>query len=180
MNDSLGKLRRDSMDLIQVHNLRSARVQIETLLEWREAGRIRYAGITTSRVSQHAEMAALMEEFPLDFIQVNYSLTDRAAEDRILPLAEEKGIATLVNLPFARGKLFKAVQGRELPAWAGEFDCRSWGQFFLKYVVSKAGVTCAIPGMTKVAHAQDNMGANFGRLPDAELSRRQEDLMASL
>ena len=180
MNDSLGKLRRDSMDLIQVHNLRSARVQIETLLEWREAGRIRYAGITTSRVSQHAEMAALMEEFPLDFIQVNYSLTDRAAEERILPLAEEKGIATLVNLPFARGKLFKAVQGRELPEWAGEFDCRSWGQFFLKYVVSKAGVTCAIPGMTKVAHAQDNMGANFGRLPDAELRRRQEDLMANL
>lgn len=180
MQDSLDKLNRKTMDLIQVHNLRGAKVQIETLLEWREAGRIRYAGITTSRPGQHAEMEALMQEYPLDFIQVNYSIQDRAAEERILPLAREKGIATLVNLPFARGKLFKAVQGRELPAWAGEFDCRSWGQFFLKYVVSKAGVTCAIPGMTKVAHAQDNMGANFGRLPDAELRRRQEDLMASL
>jgi len=180
MNDSLRKLRRDSMDLIQVHNLRSARTQLEILIEWRDAGRIRYAGITTSRAGQHAEMEALMRDYPLDFIQVNYSMRDRAAEKRILPLAEEKGIATLVNLPFARGKLFKAVQDTPLPEWAGEFDCRSWGQFFLKYVVSKAGVTCAIPGMTKVAHAVDNMGANFGRLPDAELRRRQEDLMASL
>jgi len=180
MNDSLGKLNRESMDLIQVHNLRSARVQLETLLEWRESGRIRYAGITTSRVSQHAEMEALRREYPLDFIQVNYSLVDRAAEDRILPLAREKGIATLVNLPFARGKLFKTVKDRPLPDWATEFNCRSWGHFFLKYVVSHSGVTCAIPGMTKVAHAQDNMGANFGRLPDAELRRRQEDLMASL
>ena len=115
------------------------------------------------------------------FVGETMSKRSRAAEERILPLAEEKGIAALINLPFARGKLFKAVKDETLPDWAtNEFDCRSWGQFFLKYVVSKSGVTCAIPGMTKVAHAQDNMGANFGRLPDAELRRRQEDLMAGL
>ncbi|NND53796.1 MAG: aldo/keto reductase [Gammaproteobacteria bacterium] len=180
MNDSLVKLQRESMDLIQVHNLRGARVQLETLLEWRESGRIRYAGITTSRVSQHAEMEALMREYPLDFVQVNYSLQDRAAEERILPLAEEKGIATLINLPFARGKLFKAVKDQAVPDWATEFNCRSWGQFFLKYVVSHSGVTCAIPGMSKVAHAEDNMGANFGTLPDAAMRRRQERFFADL
>ena len=180
MEDSLRKLNRSTMDLMQVHNLRGAETQLETMLEWREAGRVRYVGITTSRVSQHAEMEALMRSHPLDFIQVNYSLADRDAEARILPLAEEKGIAVLANRPLAHGRLFEATRGVGMPDWAAEFDCRSWGQFFLKYVVSHAGVTCAIPGMTKLAHAEDNMGANFGRLPDAELRTRQEELIANL
>lgn len=180
MEDSLRKLNRATMDLMQIHSLRGATAQIENLLEWRDSGRIRYVGITTSRTSQHAEMEALMREMPFDFVQLNYSFEDRAAEDRLLPLAQEKGIAVLVNRPFAHGRLFKATAGRDLPDWAAEFDCRSWGQFFLKYVVSHAGVTCAIPGMTKLAHAEDNMGANFGRLPDAELRARQEAFIAYL
>lgn len=180
MNDSLRKLDRSTMDLMQVHNLRGAETQLNTLFEWREAGRIRYVGITTSRGSQHAEMEALMRSQPLDFIQVNYSLADRDAEQRILPLAKEKGIAVLANRPMAHGRLFEATRDRTLPDWAAEFDCRSWGQFFLKYVVAHAGVTCAIPGMTKLAHTEDNMGANFGRLPDAALRARQEALIASL
>jgi len=179
MQNSLQKLNRASMDLMQVHNLRGARTQLENMLELRDAGRIRYIGITTSRNSQHAEMEALINDVPLDFIQVNYSLVDRAAENRILPLAHEKGIAVLANLPLARGRLFKATAGKPLPEWAAEFDCRSWGQFFLKYVVSQTSITCAIPGMARVAHAEDNMGANFGRLPDAALRIRQEKLIAA-
>lgn len=180
MEDSLTKLNRSTMDLMQVHNLRGAETQLKTMLEWRDAGRIRYVGITTSRNDQHAEMAALMKSMPLDFIQVNYSLADRAAEDVILPLAEARGMAVLVNLPLARGRLFKATADAELPGWAAEFDCRSWGQFFLKYVVSHSGVTCAIPGMTRLAHARDNLGAAYGRLPDAAMRARQEKLLASL
>ncbi len=180
MQDSLTKLNRASMDLMQVHNLRGAQVQLENMVEWRASGRIRYLGITTSRNDQHAELEALMNELPIDFIQVNYSLAERAAEERILPLAEEKGIAVLANIPLARGRLFRATANIKLPGWATEFDCRSWGQFFLKYVVSQSGVTCTIPGMTRVAHAEDNMGANFGRLPDADLRKRQEQLIANL
>ena len=180
MQDSLSKLNRCTMDLMQVHNLRGAESQLDTMMEWREAGRVRYVGITTSRASQHAEMEALMNSHALDFIQVNYSLIDRDAEARLLPLAREKGIAVLANLPLARGRMFKMTDGLDLPGWAAEFDCRSWGQFFLKYVASQAAVTCAIPGMTRMAHATDNMGANFGRLPDAALRSRQEKLIASL
>lgn len=180
MQNSLQKLNRASMDLMQVHNLRGARVQLENMLELRDAGRIRYIGITTSRNSQHAEMESLMNDVPLDFIQVNYSLVEREAESRILPLAHEKGIAVLANLPLARGRLFKATAGKPLPEWAAEFDCRSWGQFFLKYVVSQTSITCAIPGMARVAHAEDNMGANFGRLPDAALRTKQEKLIAAI
>ncbi len=180
MEDSLTKLNRSTMDLMQVHNLRGARTQLETMLEWRAEGRLRYVGITTSRTSQHAEMEALMQALPLDFIQVNYSLADRAAEDRLLPLAQEKGIAVLANRPLAHGRLFKQTSNTRLPDWAAEFDCKSWGQFFLKYVVSQAGITCAIPGMTRLAHVQDNMGAGFGRLPDAAMRRRQEQLVAAI
>jgi aryl-alcohol dehydrogenase-like predicted oxidoreductase len=125
-------------------------------------------------------MEALMKSTPLDFVQVNYSLRDRAAENRLLPLALEKGIAVLANRPFAHGRLFKDVGGATPPSWATEFDCDSWAQFFLKYVVAHPAVTCAIPGMTKLAHATDNMGANFGRLPDAQLRARQEQVLASI
>jgi len=180
MENSLNKLQRSTMDLMQVHNLRGAETQLDTMLGWRDAGRIRYVGITTSRVDQHAEMEALMNSHRLDFIQVNYSLVDRDAENRLLPLAREKGIAVLANLPLARGRLFKLTSEQKLPDWAAEFDCRSWGQFFLKYVVSHSAVNCAIPGMTRLAHARDNMGANFGQLPDAALRTRQEKLIASL
>ena len=180
MQNSLDKLGRSSIDLMQIHNLIGAEVQLENLLQWRATGRIRYLGVTTSRVSEHAEMVALMKSMPLDFIQVNYSLAQREAEDEVLPLARERNIAVLVNRPFAQGRLFKAVQEHAVPDWATEFDCRSWGQFFLKYVVSHPAVTCAIPGMTQQAHAQDNMQANFGRLPNAALRKRQAALIAAI
>lgn len=180
MESSLNTLNRASMDLMQIHNMRGAAAQLDTLLKWRETGRLRYIGITTSRTSQHAEMEALMRSMPLDFVQVNYSLSDRAAEERILPLAGERNMAVLANRPMEHGRLFKAVQNSRLPEWSAEFDCKSWGQFFLKYVVSHPTVTCAIPGMTKLAHARDNMGANFGRLPDAELRAKQEAWFASI
>lgn len=180
MEASLKTLGRTHVDLMQVHNLRGADVQLATLFKWRDAGRIRYVGITTSRNDQHAETAALMRRHPLDFVQVNYSLADRAAGDVILPLARDRGIAVMVNLPLARGQLFQAVADTPLPDWAAEFDCRSWAQFFLKYVVSHPAVSCAIPGMTKARHARDNMQANQGRLPDEAFRKRQEALIDEL
>jgi aryl-alcohol dehydrogenase-like predicted oxidoreductase len=121
-----------------------------------------------------------MNKVPLNFIQVNYSLADREAAERILPLAADKGIAVLVNLPLGRGRLFKAVGDQPLPGWAAEFDCDSWAQFFLKYVVSHPAVTCAIPGMTRARHVADNLGAALGRLPDASQRRRQEQFLDGL
>ncbi len=148
--------------------------------EWKAAGHIGYIGITTSRSTQYSEFERLMREQEMDFIQVDYSIDNRGADKRILPLAEEKGIAVLVNLPLGRGRTFRAVGDRPLPGWAGEFDCVSWAQFFLKYVVSHPAVTCAIPGMRRESHVLDNMGAAHGRLPDAELRKRQEDLFDKL
>jgi diketogulonate reductase-like aldo/keto reductase len=180
MQDSLDKLQTDSVDLMQIHNLRGAEAQIENLLAWQEEGRIRYIGVTTSSTSQFADMELLMKTMPLDFIQLNYSLKDRAAEERLLPLALEKGIAVMVNRPFSRGRLFDAFKKETLPAWASDIDCSSWAQFFLKYVVSHPAVTCTIPGTTKELHVRNNMGANFGRLPDTVMRLQQEALFASL
>jgi diketogulonate reductase-like aldo/keto reductase len=180
MQDSLDKLDTDSVDLMQIHNLRGAEAQIKNLLTWQEEGRIRYIGVTTSSTSQFADMELLMKTMPLDFIQLNYSLKDRAAEERLLPLALEKGIAVMVNRPFSRGRLFDAFKKETLPAWASDIDCSSWAQFFLKYVVSHPAVTCTIPGTTKELHVRNNMGANFGRLPDKVMRLQQEALFASL
>ena len=155
------------IDLMQVHNLRGTDVQLKTMFEWKEQGRFGHVGITTHRVSQHGEMEGLMRKYPLDFIQVNYSLADRAAADRILPLATDRGIAVLVNRPFGNGKLFGAVKGVDLPPWAAEIDCMSWGQVFLKYIISHPAATIPIPGTTKPHHAEDNLQALRGRMPDA-------------
>ena len=153
---------------------------LETLVDWKESGRIRYIGITTSSTSQFAEMELLMKTTPVDFIQVNYSLDSREAEDRLLPLALDSGIAVMVNRPFSRGRLFAAFSETDLPDWANEMGCTSWAQFFLKYVVSHPAVTCSIPGTTKERHVRDNMLANFGELPDKAMRVRQEKLLASL
>jgi diketogulonate reductase-like aldo/keto reductase len=180
MLDSLDKLGTSTVDLMQIHNLRGAEAQIETMLSWQQEGRIRYIGITTSSTSQFADMELLMKTMPLDFIQLNYSLRDRDAEERLLPLALEKGIAVMVNRPFSHGRLFDAFNKAALPEWATDIDCVSWAQFFLKYVVSHPAVTCTIPGTTKEIHVRDNMGANYGRLPDKTIRRQQEALFASL
>jgi len=178
--NSFTQLQTDRLDLVQSHNLLGADSMLPILHEQQAAGRIRYVGITTSRSAQFTDFLAVMNKVPLNFIQVNYSLADREAAERILPLAADKGIAVLVNLPLGRGRLFKAVGDQPLPGWAAEFDCDSWAQFFLKYVVSHPAVTCAIPGMTRARHVADNLGAALGQLPDANQRRRQEQFLDGL
>lgn len=180
MEASFDKLGTDRIDLMQVHNLRDTRTQLATMREWKEAGRLRYIGITTSSDRQYERMAGIMSEEELDFIQVDYSLGNRSAEDRILPLAADRGMAVLVNLPFGRTRLFQAVGDRPLPDWAAEIDCETWAQVFLKYVVSHPAITVAIPGTTKEQHIRDNMRAAHGRLPDAEMRRRMERFFDAL
>ncbi len=177
-----GSFRRlgENIDLMQVHNLRGTDAELDTMMAWKEQGRFRYIGITTHRDSQHADMEQFMRKYPLDFIQVNYSLSDRASADRVLPLAQDRGIAVLVNRPFGKGKLFTAVKGQELPDWAADIDAQSWGQVFLKYIIAHPAATIPIPGTSKPHHAADNLGAMQGRLPDAALRREMEAYMESL
>lgn len=162
------KLQSGKLDLVAVHNIRNWQQQLPILREAKNANDIRYYGITTSRSRQYAEFGKIMEQETLDFVQVNYSLADRGAHDRLLKIAADKGIAVIVNLAFGRGRLFTAVKGKPIPTWAKDFDANSWAQFFLKYVVSHPSVTCAIPGTTKVHHLEDNLGAAMGKLPSAE------------
>ncbi len=154
------------LDLVQLHNLRGVATLLPLLREQKAAGRIGHIGITSSSASQYAEMEAIMRRESLDFIQVDYAVGNRGAEQRLLPLAAERGMAVLVNLPFGRGAQFRAVAGRPLPGWGAEIDSDSWAQIFLKYVLGNAAVTCAIPGSTQAAHVEDNLGAARGRLPD--------------
>lgn len=170
----------NGIDLMQVHNLRGTDVQLKTMQAWKEEGRFKYIGITTHRVTQHADMEAFMRKYPLDFIQVNYSLADRASAERVLPLAQDKGIAVLVNRPFGNGQLFASVKGVELPGWAADIDAKSWGQVFLKFIISHPAETLPIPGTTKPHHAADNMGAMTGRLPDAGMRKEMERFIDDL
>jgi aryl-alcohol dehydrogenase-like predicted oxidoreductase len=174
IDDSFRYLRTDRLDLMQVHNLRGVDTQLGTLRDLKAQGRIRYLGITTSSDRQYPRMIEILEREILDFIQVDYALDNRNVADRILPLAADRGMAVLVNLPFGRGRLFRAVGQRPLPDWAAEIDCSTWAQVFLKYVVSHPAITCVIPGTTKEHHAVDNQGAGRGRLPDAVLRRTME------
>ena len=171
---SLARLKTDRVDLLQVHNLNGVASLLPAMQQWKQEKKIRYIGITTSRVSQHAEMIASMRAHPLDFIQVDYSIANRDAAATILPLAAERRIAVLVNLPFDRASLFHEAAARPLPPWAADIEVKSWAQFFLKYVISHPAVTCAIPGSTQLSHFIDNQQAGRGRLPDASLRRRME------
>jgi aryl-alcohol dehydrogenase-like predicted oxidoreductase len=155
LNNSFTQLQTNRLDLVQSHNLLGVDSMLPVLREQQAAGRIRYVGITTSRNAQFTDFLQVMNEHPLDFIQVNYSLADRDAAERILPMAADKGIAVMINLPLGRGKLFRKVGDLPVPDWASEFDCDSWAQFFLKYVISHPAVTCAIPGMTRARHVAD-------------------------
>lgn len=179
LEESFRRLRTERIDLMQVHNLMGVDAMMPVLAEWKKAGRIRYVGITTSSASQYPEMLAAMRKHTLDFIQVDYSIANRGAAEQILPLAKERGQAVLINMPFGGrrdGNVFRHVAGKALPAWAGEIEATSWGQFLLKYVVSHPAVTCAIPGMTKTSHLEDNLGALRGPLPDAAYRKRMEAL----
>jgi aryl-alcohol dehydrogenase-like predicted oxidoreductase len=180
IEQSFKRLRTSKIDLIAVHNLRDTQTQLATLRELKQSGRIRYTGITTSFENQYPEFEQTMKKESFDFIQVDYALDNRNAGERILPLAGDRGMAVMVNLPFGRGRLFKAVQGKKLPSWAAEFDCASWAQFFLKYIVSHPAVTCAVPGTAQVKYVADNLGAARGRLPDAAMRRRMESFIDSV
>jgi aryl-alcohol dehydrogenase-like predicted oxidoreductase len=180
IEQSFKRLRVAKIDLIAVHNLRDTETQLGTLRELKQAGRIRYIGITTSFEKQYPEFEQTMKKESLDFIQVDYALDNRNADERILPLAADRGMAVMINLPFGRGRLFQAVQGKALPQWASEFDCKTWAQFFLKYIVSHPAVTSAVPGMAKVEYVTDNLAAAQGRLPDATMRRRMESFIDGL
>ena len=162
----------ERFDLMQIHNMLDWKAHLETLKAWKAEGRIRYLGITTSHGRRHEEMERVLAKEPFDFVQLTYNAVDREAEQRLLPLAAERGIAVIVNRPFQRGALFGPVRGKPLPEWAGEFDCENWAQFFLKFAVSHPAVTCAIPATSKAHHMIENMGAGFGRLPDAGMRQR--------
>ena len=166
MQESINKMHASTMDLMQVHNLIDAKTHLKTLADWKQAGKIRYLGLTHHRSGGHDKMLRLMQDYPLDFIQINYSIIDREAEQKILPLAQDKGIAVLVNRPFEKGVVFSKVKDQALPEWSADFDCHSWGQFFLKFILANPAVTCVIPGTSKVHHLQDNLCAGRGRFPD--------------
>jgi diketogulonate reductase-like aldo/keto reductase len=180
MQRSMERMGVDTIDLMQIHNLRDWRVHIETLVDWKAHGKIRYIGITTSHGRYHKDLEKIMQQLPLDFVQFSYNIMDRAAEQRLLPIARERGIATLINRPFQRGSLFRLVKGESLPEWAAEIDCASWGQFFLKFIASHPGVTCIIPATSKLKHMVDNMAAGYGRLPDESTRQRMIEYLAWL
>lgn len=171
MQRSAELMRADVIDLMQVHNLRDTAIHMETIREWQDDGRVRYSGLTHYTAGAHESLTREMTKFAPQFIQINYSLGEREAEDRVLPMAEDLGIAVLINRPFQAGRLFRAVAGRELPDFAKEF-ADSWGQFFLKFIISHPAVTCVIPATSKPHHMADNLEAGFGPLPDEKTRRR--------
>jgi diketogulonate reductase-like aldo/keto reductase len=159
-------------DLLQVHNLLSWEEHLPKLFAMKAAGRLRYVGATTSEGRRHPEVERILASQPLDFVQVSYSILDREVEDRILPLARQRGIGVIVNRPFRRGELIRRVERSPMPGWAGEIDCANWAQILLKFIVSHPAVTCAIPATSRVEHVRKNLGASYGRLPDEAMRRR--------
>jgi len=180
MERSMALLRTKRVDLMQVHNLVDVQTHLATLREWKQQGRIRYLGITHHEAGAFSDVEKIMRSETLDFLQINYSLMEREAEERVLPLAQERGVAVIVNRPFGAGDLFGKVRSKPLPDWATEFDCRSWAQFFLKWIVAHPAVTCAIPATDKPLHLEDNMQGGVGRLPDENMRRRIVELVSSL
>ena len=172
MDLSFKRLRASSMDLMQVHNLVDVAVHTKTLEDWKAKGRVRYLGITHYTSSAYGEVERWLKTGKYDFLQINYSLAERSAEDRLLPLAMDKKAAVIINRPFAEGAMFRRVRGKPVPEWAREFGAATWAQFFLKWIVSHPAVTCAIPGTGKPEHMLDNLGGGTGALPDAAMRKR--------
>ncbi|MEE8156260.1 MAG: aldo/keto reductase [Phycisphaerales bacterium] len=180
MQASLRRLGTERVDLMQVHNLMDIQTQLPTVRQWKDQGRVRYAGMTTSSRRQYEDFEHWMKSETLDFVQLDYSIGQREAAKRLLPLAAERGMAVMVNRPFLRGRLFQKTRGQALPEWCAEFECSSWGQFFLKYVLSHPAVTVVIPATSKSDHLRDNMAAGLGRLPDEVMRKRMEGLIDAL
>ncbi len=175
MNQSLARLKR--IDLMQIHNLAGVEVMLPILREWKDAKRIRYHGISTSSDQQYEALEAIMKREKLDFIQIDYAIDNRLADERILPLAADRGIAVLTNLPFGRGRVLSAFQAKDIPEWARELGIETWAQFALKWVVSHPAVTSAIPGTAKLAYLKDNLGAGCGPMPDAATRKKMAALI---
>ena len=180
MRQSLDELRRDRIELMQVHNLVDVEVHLDTLQAWKAQGRFRYVGITNTSERRYPRVEALLDDDRIDFLQTNYSLAEREAAERLLPKAIDRGVAVIVARPFAGGQLFSRVRGRELPGWAAGIGCEAWSQLFLKYVISHPAVTCAIPATSDPGHLRENMGGGRGRLPDEATRRRMEELIDGL
>ncbi len=179
MNQSFIFLKRKKIDLMQVHNLVDWQTHMKTIRKWKEEGKIRYIGITHYTDSVHGTLADIIKNNPIDFVQVNYNLLDWNAEKVLFPVAMERKVAVIVNRPFEEGSLFRRVSGKELPEWAAEFDCKSWAQFFLKFILSHPAVTVAIPGTSKVSHLIDNLGAATGKLPDESQRNKMKEFFRS-
>jgi diketogulonate reductase-like aldo/keto reductase len=180
MEASMGRMRVERMDLMQVHNLVDVEAHTATLKDWKAKGRVRYIGITHYTASAYAEVERLLKTRQYDFLQINYSLGEREAQERLLPLAHDLKVAVIANRPFAEGALFRQVKGKPLPPWAAELGVASWAQYFLKWIVSHPAVTCAIPGTGRPEHMKDNVAAGFGALPDAAARKRMADYFDSL
>lgn len=180
LETSFRRIGKPVIDLIQVHNMADVRTQLPILREYKEKGRVRYIGVTCTFESQYAELVQAMRNEPIDFIGTDYAIDDRHAEDTILPLARDRGIAVLVYAPFGRTRLWSRVRGRKLPDWASEFDATSWAQFFLKFVASHPAVTAITPATSRPANMADNMGGATGRLPDAIMKKRMIELVEGL
>jgi len=180
LETSFRRAGRPVIDLIQVHNMGDLRTQLPILREYKDKGRVRYIGVTTTFERQYDDLVRLMKSEPIDFIGTDYAIDERHAESDILPVAQDKGIAVLVYAPFGRTRLWQRVRGRQVPDWAREFDAGSWAQFFLKYVGSHPAVTAITPATSRVANMADNMGGAMGRLPDAAMRKRMIELVEEL
>jgi diketogulonate reductase-like aldo/keto reductase len=180
IDESFARLRTDRLDLLQIHNLLDWREHVPTLRALQASGKVKYSGITHYRADAHAELERVLGQEKFDWLQVNYSLAEREAEERLLPFCLANGIAVMVNRPFADGAMFARTRGRPLPGWADEIGCRSWGQFFLRYVISHPAVTCVIPATSKPQHMQDNTGAGRAPLPTAQQRSRMAEYWQSL
>lgn len=177
MEESLQRLRVDKVDLMQVHSLAGVTEMLPVLREWKDAGKTRYIGVTTTAKNQYSELESLLRAQRMDFIQVDYAIDNREVEERILPLAQERGVAVLAALPFGRGRVLQAFAKQPVPDWAQELEIRTWPQFALKYIVSHPSVTAAIPGTAKMEYLTDNLGAARGPMPDAATRRRMAALV---
>jgi diketogulonate reductase-like aldo/keto reductase len=180
METSFKRLRVERMDLMQVHNLVDVATHTKTLQDWKAKGRLRHIGITHYTSSAYAEVERWLNTGAYDFLQINYSLGERDAEKRVLPLAKEKNVAVIINRPFAEGALFRRTKGKPLPASAAELGIASWAQYFLKWIVSHPAVTCAIPGTGRPEHMKDNLAAGNGPMPDAPMRRKMQEHFDSL
>jgi diketogulonate reductase-like aldo/keto reductase len=172
MRDSMRKLRVKACDLMQVHNLLDVDTHLDTLAGWKRDGTVRYVGVTHYTASGAGAVAELISRRNVDFVQINYSVAERDAEERLLPLCRDKGVAVIANRPFAGGGIFRRVAGKPVPDWAAEIDCASWAQLMLKFIVSHPAITCAIPASAKVEHTRDNMRGGYGRMPDEKTRAR--------